>query len=130
MTLGETIRKLRSQRGLSPGKLAEMSGVSRPYLWQLESGGKSRPSFEVLEKLAGALGVTVSEFSQGEAGTGDEGCGELPSGLASFCRERGPSLGIRKRDVDVMKNVNFRGLQPKDPEDWELLFLFLKKWAQ
>ena len=129
MALGDVIRKLRTEKGLSPGQLAKLSGVSRPYLWQLESGGKTNPSFEVLEKLAHCLGVTVSDFSEaepGEVGSSDE----LPSGLSLFYEQRGACLGVRKRDLDVMKNINFRDRQPEAPEDWELLFLFLKKWAR
>ena len=128
MSLGDTIRKLRIEKRLSPGQLAKRSDVSRPYLWQLESGGKTNPSFDVLEKLARALGVTVSDFSQGETAQDGE-CNELPQGLATFYQERGHSLGVSKRDIDVMKHVNFRGRHPDSPEDWELLFLFLRKWV-
>ena len=67
MALGDVIRNLRMEKGLSPGELAKQSGVSRPYLWQLESGGKTNPSFDVLEKLACALGVTVSGWGWGIA---------------------------------------------------------------
>jgi len=64
MSLGERIRRLRTARGWSSGELSRESDVSRAYLWQLETGGKENPSFDVLEKLANALGVSVSEFSE------------------------------------------------------------------
>ena len=129
MALGDVIRNLRMEKGLSPGELAKQSGVSRPYLWQLESGGKTNPSFDVLEKLACALGVTVSDFSEAEVRQ-DRQVDELPKGLAAFYKERGSHLGVSKRDIEVMKNVSFRGRQPEAAEDWELLFLFLKKWVR
>ncbi len=126
--LGEKIRQLRIEKGLSPGKLAKLSGVSRPYLWQLESGGKEHPSFDVLERLAHALGVTVADFSPADATLGETK--DVPSGLAEFYEERGRRLGVRKTDIETMKKVSFRGRQPADPEDWELLYLFLKKWVR
>ena len=54
---------------------------------------------------------------------------ELPAGLATFYKERGKKLGVSKRDIEVMKNINFRGRQPNRPEDFELLYLFLRKWV-
>ena len=128
MRLGEKIVHLREAKGWSTGKLCEESGVSRAYLWQLETGGKDNPSFEVLEKLARALGVNVSEFSAGAQQTASPG--ELPPGLQEFFTSRGAHLGVRSSDIEVMRNVNFRGEQPKKPEDWELLFLFLQKWVR
>lgn len=127
MNLGDTIQRLRADRGLSSGQLAKLSGVSRGYLWQLETGGKEKPSFDVLERVAAALGVDVSEFSEQEVAISDI---ELPSGLAEFARAKSKELGIRKADIELMKTVHFRGKQPQEPEDWELLFLFLKKWAK
>ena len=128
MTLGERIRMLRTAKAWSSGQLAEESGVSRAYLWQLETGGKDKPSFDVLERLARALGVSVSEFS--EEKEQPERTENLPPGLAECARHRGKHLGIRKTDLDVMQNIHFRGHQPDNAEDWELLFLFLKKWAR
>jgi transcriptional regulator with XRE-family HTH domain len=128
-SLGEKIRLLRTEKGLSPGRLAKLSGVSRPYLWQLESGGKKHhPSFDVLEKLAHALGVTVADFSVAETKLSDKG--DIPVGLAEFYRKRGRSLGVRRTDVEIMKSVSFRGRQPTDPDDWELLYMFLRKWVR
>ena len=127
MNLGDTIRALREDRGLSSGQLAKLAGVSRGYLWQLETGGKQHPSFDVLQRIASALGVDVSEFSEDAGSLSEEG---LPRGLAGFLRERSRPLGVRKADIEVMKNIHFRGKQPDSPEDWELLFLFLKKWAK
>lgn len=127
MDVGETIRKLRTERGVSSGGVAKLSGVSRGYLWQLETGGQQHPSFDVLQKIAGALGVDISEFSEQHATVSEEG---LPPGLAEFVRKKAKELGVRKPDVELMKKTHFRGRQPEDPEDWELLFLFLKKWVK
>jgi len=128
MTLGEKIVKLRSEKGLSSVQLTQTTGLSRGYLWQLETGGKTNPSLDILQKLARALGVTVSELSETPTAAAPEP--DLPPGLAAFVQKRGRNLGVLKSDVGTMKRINFRGKQPTSPEDWELLFLFLKKWAR
>lgn len=128
MSLGDRIRKLREERGMSSPALASASGVSRAYLWQLETGGKTQPSFEILEKLARALGVAVSEFS--ETPPPPAATKALPAGLAQFITQHGRTLGVTATDVEVMKQIHFRNKRPENPEDWELLFLFLKKWVR
>lgn len=53
-TLGEAIRFLREQRGLSLRALAEAAGVSAPFLSDLE---RNRRSTDRLGEFASALGV-------------------------------------------------------------------------
>src|SRR3954469_11741930 len=57
--VGENLRRLRAQRGLSLEKLAQQSGVSRAMLGQIELG-QSAPTINVLWKVASGLGVTFS----------------------------------------------------------------------
>lgn len=52
------IRNARTKRGWTKTELAQRSGISRPMLSQLESGGRM-PSFLTLDKLAKALGLRV-----------------------------------------------------------------------
>jgi transcriptional regulator with XRE-family HTH domain len=54
--LGEFVREQRRLGSMSLRKLSELSGVSNPYLSQIERGLR-RPSAEVLQQLAGALQV-------------------------------------------------------------------------
>lgn len=127
MTVGERIKLLRSRKGWGSGKLSEASGVSRAYLWQLETGGKDRPTLDTLEKLARALDVRVSELAEDDPSP--EPSQALPRGLAEFVRKRGKFYGVQSGDVDVLRRIHYRGNQPHAAEDWELLYLFLKKWS-
>ena len=52
----ENIKSLRKQLGWSQEALAEKTGVSAPYITQIEVG-KRTPSLDIVEKLASALGV-------------------------------------------------------------------------
>jgi transcriptional regulator with XRE-family HTH domain len=57
--VGNNLRRLRTQRGLSLEKLAQQSGVSRAMLGQIELA-QSAPTINVLWKIARALEVTFS----------------------------------------------------------------------
>ena len=57
--VGVNLRRLRTRRGLSLERLAQVSGVSRAMLGQIELG-QSAPTINVLWKIARALEVTFS----------------------------------------------------------------------
>jgi transcriptional regulator with XRE-family HTH domain len=59
--VGINLRRLRSQQNLSLEKLAQLSGVSRAMLGQIELG-RSAPTINVLWKIAKALDVPFSAF--------------------------------------------------------------------
>ncbi len=59
--LGEHIREQRRQAELSMRKLADLAGVSNPYLSQIERGLK-KPSAEILQQLARALEVSAESL--------------------------------------------------------------------
>ena len=54
--LSENIKTLRKKLGWSQEMLAEKTGVSAPYITQIEIG-KRTPSLDIVEKLASARGV-------------------------------------------------------------------------
>ncbi|MFW9087681.1 helix-turn-helix domain-containing protein [Pseudomonas sp. P2758] len=60
--LGEKLRELRKQRGLTLEKLSDMAGLSKSYLWELENRESQRPSAEKLTALADVLGVATQYF--------------------------------------------------------------------
>lgn len=65
------IREIRRDKGLSQGEVAERSGISRPYLAQIESG-KRKLTTDMQVAIAKAMGVSPSDLidfdapSQGE----------------------------------------------------------------
>lgn len=63
-TIGERIRRLRLERGLSQRELSE-PGISYAYISRLESN-KRRPSLKAVRALAGKLGVTPEYLETGE----------------------------------------------------------------
>jgi len=56
------LKTLREKKGLSQVTLAARAKVGRTYIVKLESGDKKNPSLEILQRLAKALGVPVTEL--------------------------------------------------------------------
>jgi transcriptional regulator with XRE-family HTH domain len=59
--LGLEIQRRRIEKGWSQEYLAEVTGLHRTYISQLERGLKS-PSVRVFNHITNALGLTMSEF--------------------------------------------------------------------
>lgn len=63
-SFGSYLRDLRNSKNLSLKDLQELSGISASYLNRLENCGRRSPSFGILEKLAGCLGVETLQLCQ------------------------------------------------------------------
>jgi len=57
-SFGERIRNKRREAGLTLDQLAEASGCSKSYVWELENKNPPRPSADKLSSIAKALGTT------------------------------------------------------------------------
>ena len=71
-SLGAKLKHHRLEKGYSLDKLAELTGSSKSYLWELENRDTRKPSAEKLNHVAHALGVTTDYLLDGTAGTDDE----------------------------------------------------------
>ena len=58
-SLGEKIRRLRKEKNQTLDKLAELTGSSKSYIWELENKNPPRPSAEKLAKIAQQLDTTL-----------------------------------------------------------------------
>lgn len=61
------IKEIRERKGLQQKELAELVGLSAPYLHDLENDRRGAKP-ETLERIANGLGVTVMELTGKEAG--------------------------------------------------------------
>jgi transcriptional regulator with XRE-family HTH domain len=59
MSFGKKIKELRTSAGLTLDQLAQATGSSKSYIWELENKNPPRPSADKLSAIATALGVTV-----------------------------------------------------------------------
>jgi transcriptional regulator with XRE-family HTH domain len=114
--LGAYLREQRESAQLSLRQLAEMAGVSNPYLSQIERGLK-RPSAEILQQIAKGLQVSAESLYV-RAGILDERVGDdsaaAPDVLSAIAAD--PALTARQRGVLVEIYLSFVGTADDDPE--------------
>ena len=60
--IGKVLRTRREAKGRTQEDLAKRAKVARSYLTKLEAGHSKNPSLAVLQRLAKALGVPVTEL--------------------------------------------------------------------
>ncbi len=61
LVLGNNIRKIRKEFGWTQADLAEKSGISVPFMTQIELGRKSA-SLEVVQNIANALNISYRQL--------------------------------------------------------------------
>src|SRR5690242_3300382 len=113
--LGAYLREQRESAQLSLRQLAEMAGVSNPYLSQIERGLK-RPSAEILQQIAKGLQVSAESLYV-RAGILDERVGDDPAAapdvLSAIAAD--PALTQRQRAVLAEIYLSFVG-DDDDPQ--------------
>jgi transcriptional regulator with XRE-family HTH domain len=67
-TFGDRLLRLRQARKISQGALARKAGTSQSYIATLETSKTSKPSMEIIGKLARALNVSIMELAGEEDG--------------------------------------------------------------
>lgn len=60
--IGEKVKRLRTEKGLSISELAERAGVAKSYLSSIERNIQSNPSIQFLEKIAAVLDISVESL--------------------------------------------------------------------
>jgi transcriptional regulator with XRE-family HTH domain len=61
LILGDNIKQIRKEKGLSQERLAHLANLDRTYLPSIEQG-KRNVSIVVLHRISIALGVSISEL--------------------------------------------------------------------
>jgi transcriptional regulator with XRE-family HTH domain len=111
--LGEYLREQRESAGLSLRKLAEQTGVSNPYLSQIERGLR-RPSAEVLQQLAKALRISA-ETLYVQAGILDPNDAEVRSVELAVLADPGLTERQKQSLLDVYESFRAANGTPADP---------------
>lgn len=70
MHLGEMIRKLRIENGLTQKQLGELCGMADSAIRRYESG-RANPKIETIGKIADALGVSIDYLMTGKKSVSD-----------------------------------------------------------
>jgi transcriptional regulator with XRE-family HTH domain len=119
MAFGQRFERLRGQSGQSPAQLAESSGVELAVIEQIEHGDGGSVNLVTLRKLAGALGLSISDLFEG---IGDERIDSGPFGpRLTLLRERrgwSPTQLAESSGLDVgqIEQIERDEFSPRLPE--------------
>ena len=59
--LGKNLKRIRTAKGISQGKIARTLKVGRSFITNIENG-KTNPTLDTIAKIAKAIGVSVGEL--------------------------------------------------------------------
>ena len=102
--VGPKIKELRLQRKMSISALAAKAGISKGYVSDIEKGVKGNPSVDVLEKIATALDVNVSELFDDTSNLENDGLDELEADMKLlFSKAKKLSKENRQKVLKMME---------------------------
>jgi transcriptional regulator with XRE-family HTH domain len=131
MSVGKTIRAIRTVKGLTLPQLAVKSGVSKGSLSQIENEETANPSLDTLYKIAGVLGVTLGELLDKQTVKAKRLVpADLAPGLKELFEELKKAGKIPNDDVlQAVYAVQHRtGRAPKTKDDWRYLYETIERW--
>lgn len=130
VNFGQFLKSIRKSKNLSIVKLAEMSGVSNPYISQIENN-KFTPSMDVLTKLAKSLNIDMIELAQRAGYLSEEDINltakEEKAFEAAAFLQNSEDLYLVNQQLAKTKSEEERTLLLKNKERLEKRIL--KKWS-
>ena len=126
MKLGQRLRLIRKENQLTLKKLSQLSGLSVPYLSDMERSVVN-PSVDTLQKVATAYNISVKDVISGVKGLGESSNTDYPEGFQSFLNAYETEYEINDDWKESLLKVNFRGRQPTSPTEWLELYLYLRR---
>ena len=126
MKLGERLRLIRQEHGLTLRDLNERAGLSVPYLSGLERGIVN-PSIETLRKIAKAYQMTVRDLFTGVEETGEPKHGIYPEGFLEFLEDSDYADELDADWKDLLLRIDLRGKRPSSKREWVELYLNLRR---
>ena len=128
--LGRAIASLRTARGMKRMDLKHASGLSYPYIAEIENGSKKSPSLKALAAIAAALDVSPAELqARAEELRSAESVrnnAAVEAGLPAFSLTSGsPSgratSGQAGEPYELTERVAARVLEALGPQIWDLV---------
>jgi transcriptional regulator with XRE-family HTH domain len=124
VNVGKRIQHLRLERQITLPDLADLAGVSKGLISQLENAEAPNPSLDTLHKIAKALKVSLAVLLERDSVVSRQAIpDQMDEGLRAFFEGRKK----RKQPVDphvaqALYVLQEREGKPKTAEDWEWLY--------
>jgi transcriptional regulator with XRE-family HTH domain len=89
--------------------------------------GRTNPSLQTLETIAGHFDISVTDLLAGVEFAGELTSNALPPGLRELLEDKDLDGEIDKDWVQLLEKINLRGKRPQTKREWLELFLSLKR---
>lgn len=126
-TVGERIRRLLDDRGMSLGDLHRESRIAKGYLSELandtEGGVRRKPSAETLYAIGVVLGASVADLL-GKTKPTDE-MASWPPGLADYVK----ASNVPPAEARMLAGISARGRTPTVAEDWKAVHRVIEMYS-
>ena len=99
-SFGQYVRRQRELHELTMRQLADLVGISNPYLSQIEHGLRE-PSERVLEAIAENLEMSAETLKRHKARPAEEHAGEVSAVFAAIRADKALTASQRKALIDV-----------------------------
>jgi transcriptional regulator with XRE-family HTH domain len=127
-TVGERIRRLLDDRGMSLGDLHRRTGIAKGYLSELvhdnEGGARRKPSAETLYAIGVALGASVADLL-GKTRPAEE-MASWPPGLADYVT----ASKVPPEEARMLAGISARGRTPTTAEDWKAVHRVIEMYSE
>lgn len=128
-TVGERIRRLLDERGMTLGDLHRESGVAKGYISELinevqQTTAKRKPSAETLYAIGVPLGASVADLLGKTRST--EEMATWPPGLAEFVQ----ADDVPPEDARMLAGISARGKTPATAEDWRAIYRMIERYSE
>lgn len=122
MKLGDRLKEIRQQHKMTLLEIAGNTKMSVSYLSDLERG-RTRPSMDTLERLAGCYEITIFDLLANVDGWGLPSIEGLAPGLYTLVQNG----AIDERAAQDLNRIEFRGKRPQTEDEWRELYYYLKR---
>jgi transcriptional regulator with XRE-family HTH domain len=119
MELNKKLRLFRKQKGLTLKDLKDLTGLSLPFLSEIERGD-SNPSLDSLQLISKAYDISLTEL------IGDTFVSQNDDLVPIELKQAIDSGEIDKGWLSTLKSIEYRGKQPDTVEGWIRLYNTLK----
>jgi transcriptional regulator with XRE-family HTH domain len=132
-SVGDRIREIREELGLTLDKLADKTGISKGFLSDVETG-KRDISSEYLLKIADAVGASLDYLLRGENSTSSstrQKPVEIPSELSAAAQQLklsyAQTLELLEANQSVIARRSTKSLKRFGVDDWKELYKAIRK---
>jgi transcriptional regulator with XRE-family HTH domain len=127
--LAKNIKHFRMHKQISQPELAERAGLSRGYIYMLESGEMRNPSVEKLFQIAKALDCTIADLiGHSKVAAKFDVPIEIPESLQEFAkRKKREGDPLEDDELLSLASTQYRGKRPQTVEDWAWIYEFLRR---